>query len=167
MILGTGIDVVHIPALADQLRVPGSPWLDRVLTARELRHVRARLAAFTTADEDVNALALHVGTRWAAKEAVVKAWSAALRGYPPPISEEELDYREIEVVHDHWGRPSIELHGRVARAVTDSLTTHATPLGPAAPDPDAPAQTPVTWHVSLSHDGDTAMAMVILEGPTA
>lgn len=157
MILGTGIDVVHVPALAEQLRAPGSRWLESVLTGRERRYVRGRLAAAGTPDEDVNALALHVGTRWAAKEAVVKAWSAALIGSAPPITEEELDHREIEIVHDHWGRPSIELHGRVARELGASLAGQCI-----ADDDGAPPRVPV-WHVSLSHDGDIAIAMVVLE----
>lgn len=167
MILGTGVDIVDLRALAAQLRAPGSRWLDRILTGRERRRVRDRLVATGTTDEDVDALALHVGARWAAKEAVVKAWSAALVGVAPPIAEEELDLREIEIVHDHWGRPSVELHGRVARAVEESLAGRRSPSGTSTRTLGGRADTRWAWHVSLSHDGDTAVAMVILEGASA
>ena len=167
MILGTGVDIVDVRDLAAQLRTPGSHWLDLVLTTRERRRVRDRLAASGTTDEDVDALALHVGARWAAKEAVVKAWSAALVGMAPPIPEEELDLREIEIVHDHWGRPAVELRGRVARAVEESLAGRRNPPGTSTRTPGGRADTRWAWHVSLSHDGHAAIAMVILEGPSA
>lgn len=41
-----------------------------------------------------------LAARWAAKEAAVKAWSALMIGQAPPIRPEELDWSEIEVVHD-------------------------------------------------------------------
>jgi len=75
--------------------------------------------------------------RWAAKEAVVKAWSASLHGEPPVMDEQV--HHLIEVVADAWGRPRIRLHGEVAK----HLDGHA-------------------LEVSLSHDGDYAIAYVVL-----
>jgi holo-[acyl-carrier protein] synthase len=48
----------------------------------------------------------------------------------------------IEVVSDAWGRPRIRLHGEVA----DHLAGHS-------------------LEVSLSHDGDYAIAYVVLSRP--
>jgi holo-[acyl-carrier protein] synthase len=89
--------------------------------------------------------ALHLAARYAAKEAFVKAWSSARWGTPPALSEVAL--REVEVVTDRWGRPTIRLHGAVAQAVAD--------LGP------------LGVHLSLSHDGPFAAAVVVIEGLAA
>lgn len=79
----------------------------------------------------------HLAVRWAAKEAFVKAWSASIFGDPPVMGDEVLGL--VEVVCDVWGRPRLRLHGEVA--------THL------------PS---VESHVSLSHDGDHAIAYVVL-----
>lgn len=92
-------------------------------------------------------LARHLAGRWAVKEAVVKAWSAALYGTPPPISPDLLRWSEIETVCDAWGRPSVRLGGEVARQVAATVGEGA------------------RWNVSLSHDGGSAIAFVVLEGP--
>ena len=81
----------------------------------------------------------HLAARFAATEAFIKAWSSSRWGSPPLLRS--VDMREIEVIQDPWGRPSLRLHGDVARA---------------AGRLDA--------HLSLSHDGGVAVAFVIL-GP--
>jgi holo-[acyl-carrier protein] synthase len=49
-------------------------------------------------------------------------------------------HRDIEVITDMWGRPKVRLTGAVAEHLAD-----------------------VTIHVSLTHEGDTAAAVAILE----
>lgn len=90
-------------------------------------------------------LARHLAGRWAVKEAVIKAWSAALYGSPPPIAPELLRWSEIETVCDAWGRPAVRLSGEVARQVAATVGED------------------VRWNVSLSHDGSSAVAFVVLE----
>lgn len=121
-----GTDVVHVPSFASQLDQEGSTFL-RVFTDREWR------ACAPKADR-----AASLAARWAAKEAYIKAWSQKLYGAPPIIDPAELNFAEIEVVQDAFGRPTLELHGDVAA------------LG-----------VPVA-SVSLSHDGDYAMATVLV-----
>ena len=99
-VVGVGVDLVHVPSFVDQLDLPG-PRVEGVFLPGELRDARGR-----TTDPG-----RHLAARWAAKEAVVKAWSASM-------------------------------HGEVAR----HLTGHA-------------------LEVSLSHDGDYAIAYVILTRP--
>jgi holo-[acyl-carrier protein] synthase len=70
---------------------------------------------------------------FAAKEAVAKALGA-----PPG-----LRWHDVEVTRSESGRPSLQVTGTVAEA--------ASKLGVA------------TWHVSLSHDGGAAVAMVVAE----
>jgi len=79
-----------------------------------------------------------LAARFAAKEAFVKAWSGARLGLPPALPR--VDLREIEVTHDPHGRPALRLHGTVRAAVGE-----------------------VAAHLSLSHDGPVATAIVVLD----
>jgi len=79
----------------------------------------------------------HLAARFAAKEAFLKALGLGLR--------DGLSWHDIEVVRDHLGKPSLELSGRAAEI------SAARGLTPA--------------HLSYSHDGDYAVATVILELP--
>lgn len=73
------------------------------------------------------------------REAVFKAFSSGFYAQRP--AEKEVGAREVEVVSDAWGRPAVRVHGRIADD-----------LGPGA-----------TIHVSLTHDGDTAAAVAVIE----
>lgn len=126
--VSTGFDLVYIPDFAAQLEVPGTRF-GQVFTDREWRHLRG------SADSAASAAGL-----WAAKEALVKAWSARLFGQPSVISEEEFDWREVQVIHDAWGRPALSFSGRVHEALTGHGLRSAS--------------------VSISHDADYAAAWV-------
>ncbi len=131
---GVGVDVVGIEAFAEQLEQPGTRFA-RSFTPGERRAARAGSGS------EAESLA----ARWAAKEAVIKAWSSTCFGHPDVIDPASVDLREIEVRTDAWGRPAIRLHGAIARSMAgyDAL-------------------------VSLSHDpaagpGGTAIAFVVLQ----
>ena len=148
-VLAVGTDLVHVPGFSAQLDQPGSVFAQRAFTARELREARRR------SQERGSIPAQHLAARWAAKESFIKAWSQAhvlrarSRGTSasPAILAEDVDWREIEVVTDRWGRPSLRLSGTVAQAVEHSLGEEVS--------------TPGCWPVSLSHDGDYAAAIVL------
>lgn len=156
MILGIGTDVVALAAMADQIGEPGSRFVSRAFTVREVRAARARVTARGGDPSDPTELAPHLGARWAAKEAAVKAWSAALSGRAPPLAESALDWREVEVREDHWGRPRLALGGRVALEVSRTL-------GPRSPAIDEGDSGGLVWHLSMSHDAGIAQAFVVLE----
>jgi holo-[acyl-carrier protein] synthase len=126
-IVGVGIDLVSIPAFAEQIEQPGTVFAE-TFTPGERRDAadRSSLAA------------RHLAARWAAKEAVIKAWSSS-RFAQRPVLPEGI-HRDIEVVTDRWGRPKVRLTGSIAEHLAD-----------------------VTIHVSLTHEGDTAAAVAILE----
>jgi holo-[acyl-carrier protein] synthase len=90
------------------------------------------------ASDKSSSAARHLAARWAAKEAVIKAWSGSRFAQRPVLPE--AIHRDIEVVTDMWGRPRVRLTGAVAKHLAD-----------------------VTIHVSLTHEGDTAAAVAILE----
>jgi holo-[acyl-carrier protein] synthase len=76
-----------------------------------------------------------LAARFAAKEAVAKALGAP----------GGLRWVDAEVVSEPSGRPRLVLHGGVAE--------------------QAAAQGVTTWHLSLSHDGGIATAVVVAERP--
>ncbi len=102
-------------------------------------------AAFSAAERDdaarVGDRVSHLAARFAAKEAFIKAWSGGRRGLEPALGHVVL--QEIEVVLDDWGRPALRLHGATRAAF----------------ERDGPARI----HCSLSHDGPTAVAFVVVE----
>lgn len=128
-IRGIGVDLVHVPTFADQIGQPGTRFAS-AFTPGERGDARSR-----PSDS-----ARHLAARWAAKEAVIKAWSASLYGEAPVMDENV--HHLIELVTDAWGRPRIRLHGEVAKRLSEA-----------------------TFEVSLSHDGDYAVAYVILSRP--
>lgn len=140
-VLGVGVDVVDLDAFARALAEPGTRFA-RVFSAAERRQCAERAAARGATGPD--ALTPHLAARWAAKEAVVKAWSGALHGRPPPLAPEELRWAEIETLCDAWGRPAVRLGREVARLVASSVGED------------------VDWQLSLSHDGPVATAFVVL-----
>ncbi len=85
--------------------------------------------------------ARHLAARYAAKEAAVKALDLACAR--AGIDAPRLSLNAIEVVCDERGRPRLELYGAAAEL--------ATRLGADR-----------TW-VSLSHDGPSAVATVLME----
>jgi holo-[acyl-carrier protein] synthase len=74
-----------------------------------------------------------LAARFAAKEATAKALGAP----------GGLRWRDAEVVVDEGGRPRLHVHGGVAE--------------------EAEAQGIRTWHLSMSHDGGIATAVVVAE----
>lgn len=140
MIAGVGMDLVDVGSFGEQLSDRASGFVDGTFSSGEQRDARERPG------DDLLALA----ARFAAKEAVVKAWSAARAGREPVLGS--LDLREIEVVRDGYGRPGVRLHG----AVGDAVARLPDELG-------IGAGTAVRIHLSLSHDGPMAAAVVVLE----
>jgi len=126
-VAGVGFDLVSVPEFAEQLSRPGTTMLAN-FTPGERRDANTR-----SSDP-----ARHFAARWAAKEAVIKAWSASLFGHPPVLPE--TIHPQIEVVSDAWGRPTVRLHRDVAEQLRG-----------------------MRIHVSLTHDGDMAGAFVVLE----
>ncbi len=77
----------------------------------------------------------HLAARFAAKESCLKAFGLGLRG--------GITWHDMEVVPDELGRPDLQLSGRAAEI--------------------AAAKQIEVVHLSYSHDGDYAVATVILE----
>ncbi|MDO4911773.1 MAG: holo-ACP synthase [Corynebacterium sp.] len=120
-----GIDLVHIPSFAAQLEKPGSHF-EQVFSVAELRVAHAKPDRAT-----------YLAGRWAAKEAFIKAWDNTFFGQEPRI--ETVNWSEISVDQDRWGRTRIVLSGAIATACEHKNIP-----------------------VSISHDGEYATAIVRL-----
>ncbi|WP_299557292.1 holo-ACP synthase [uncultured Mycolicibacterium sp.] len=126
-VVGVGIDLVSIPDFAEQLERPGTAFAE-MFTPGERRDAADRSSSAPR----------HLAARWAAKEAVIKAWSGS-RFAQRPVLPEGI-HRDIEVITDNWGRPRVRLSGAIAEHLAG-----------------------VTIHLSLTHEGDTAAAVAVLE----
>lgn len=100
---------------------------------RALARTPSLAARLFTEGERTSTRTESLAARFAAKEAVAKALGAP----------GGLRWVDAEVVSDPSGRPRLVLHGGVAE--------------------EAGAQGIQTWHLSLSHDGGVATAVVIAE----
>jgi holo-[acyl-carrier protein] synthase len=125
VIVGIGVDLVHIARVERLLASKGHRALERLFTEGERRYALERLEP-----------ARHLAARIAAKEAAFKALSGTARAHA-------ISWREMEVVIGGHGRPELVFHG-LARERAEHLTIAH------------------TW-LTLTHDGDTAAAFVILE----
>lgn len=124
MIVGSGIDLIEIARIQHSLDRYGERFLDKVFTAGEQAYcLRKRNAAESLA------------ARFAAKEAAAKALGTGI--------SHGVTWREIEVVREPGGRPSIAFSGR-AREIAERLRVRHAAL-------------------SLTHTADLAMASVVLE----
>lgn len=126
MIIGVGIDVVEISRVRALLDAHGDRAQRRLFSEREILYCRKKAHPER-----------HFAARVAAKEAVFKALSGTeeARG---------IGWREIEVVLDGLGRPSLLLHGGAERRAQELRVAH-------------------TW-LTLTHSDATAAAVAILEG---
>lgn len=127
MIVGTGIDLTEIDRIEHSIERFGGRFLDRVFTAGEQEYcLRKRRSAESFA------------ARFAAKEAGAKALGTGI--------SHGVTWKEIEVVRERSGKPSLRFHGRAAE-LAERLGVANTAL-------------------SLTHTGQMAMASVVLEGRT-
>jgi holo-[acyl-carrier protein] synthase len=123
MIFGTGVDIIEIERVRDAIDKWGDGFLARIFTRREIEYSNSRRLAHQ-----------HFAARFAAKEAVIKAF-----GEP---KKHPLNWNDIEVMNDSQGKPVITFHNdalklKKRKKVTDVI-------------------------VSLSHSKDYAIANAIL-----
>ena len=122
--LGLGIDLVEVGRIRDMLTKHGDRFKARTFTPGEIAYCDS------CADP-----AMHYAARFAAKEAAAKAIGTGLWA-------QGVDWKDIEVVRESSGKPTLHLHG--------SARGHAEQQGV------------TSLLISLTHTRDLAMAQVIL-----
>lgn len=124
-IIGHGIDLVAVNRIEELLARHGDRFRERVFTT----HERSR-------SDGSKREAQHLGARFAAKEAVLKALGTGFTG--------GVHWTEIEVVTLPSGQPTIAVSGQAAAmAIARGITG---------------------WQLSLSHTDGHAIASVIATG---
>ncbi|MFH1848054.1 MAG: holo-ACP synthase [Candidatus Omnitrophota bacterium] len=98
MIFGTGLDIVETARIKDAARKWGDKFLDRVFTRHELDYSNGKKFIYQ-----------HLAARFAAKEAFFKAIGDS--------SISQIEWCDVEVVNDKFGKPTIRLSGAAKKAV--------------------------------------------------
>jgi len=124
-ILGIGMDIVETKRIADSLARFGDRFLHRVFLDGEVAYANSMKFPH-----------LHLAARFAAKEAISKAFGTGI-GH-------ELGWRDLEIIREPNGAPKVLLHGR-AEAYAKTRGVHEI-------------------HVSLSHTADYAAASAVIVG---
>ena len=122
--LVTGVDIIEIGRVGAVAERYGERFLNRIYTDREQAYCRGR--------------APQLASRFAAKEAVMKALGTGARG---------VRWRDIEVVRPRGSAPTVELQGN-ARARADQMGIQGLSL-------------------ALSHSHEYAVAFVVAESRLA
>lgn len=125
MILGTGIDIVETRRIADSLERFGERFLHRIFHDAEVAYARSMKKAD-----------LHLAARFAAKEAISKAFGTGIGG--------QLGWKDMEIRRRDTGEPYVVMHGKGLDLMKSRGAT--------------------AIHVSLSHTDAYAAASAVLEG---
>lgn len=91
-LFGIGIDVVEVERIADAIARHGDPFVSRVFTASERAYCESQKRP-----------ALHFAARFAAKEAVAKAFGTGIG--------KELNWLDMEIIRRPSGEPAVVLSG--------------------------------------------------------
>lgn len=124
MIFGIGVDIIEVDRMANILSRFGASFIERIFGEKERVYSGERGGA-----------AAYFATRFAAKEAFLKALGLGLR--------KGVKWREIEVITNEAGRPFLEIRGK-ARETFEGLGLKNTFL-------------------SMAHEKRYAVAFVVIE----
>ena len=124
MILGTGIDIIEVARIRSALEKFGERFLQRILHPDEIAYCFLYKAP-----------APHVAARFAAKEAISKAFGTGVGRH--------LAWQDMEIGREQSGKPFVMLHG-AGQALLSQCGGRLV-------------------HVSLSHTENYAAAVAILE----
>ena len=98
MIIGTGVDIVEISRIRQAANKWKDKFLDRVFTSNELNYSNGKKFMYQ-----------HLAARFAAKEAVLKAFGDS--------SINKMEWKEIEIINNKDGRPIVRLKGEAKRTI--------------------------------------------------
>ena len=121
MILRNGVDLIETARVRAALDRHGERFLARVYTPAERELCCDRLTS--------------LAARWAAKEAVAKAFGTGIG---------DISFQEIEILHGPRSEPVLHLHGAAQRLAAEHGLTE--------------------WSISLSHTETHAIAFVTALG---
>ena len=121
MVIGIGNDITECARIQQLLEKHGALFLDHFLTGREKEESNGRLSYYAG--------------RWAAKEAIAKAFGCGIGG--------QCSLNELEILNNPQGKPEVTLYG-AAKITADRLKV-------------------ARIHLSISHERHYAVAAALLE----
>jgi len=124
-VLGIGVDLVENARIEHSLERFGERFLNRVFTAGEIAY-----------SQSMKYPARHLAARFAAKEAVSKAFGTGIG--------KSMGWKDIDVRRKESGEPYVVLEGGAKRMAEERNVTKV-------------------W-ITLSHTEHHAMAMIVMEG---
>lgn len=131
MILGTGIDLLDIRRLEKLMEKHGERFQSRYFTDKEIDLVQSR--------QNVGTDLLALAKRYTAKEACAKALGTGFI--------DGIYMKDIEVMNDNLGKPSLILHGGALKRLQEIVPENKT----------------AQLHLSLTDEPPYAQAQVIIE----
>ena len=96
MILGIGVDIVEIGRMKTAINRWGAHFLNKMFTEREIEYSKSKRFCHQ-----------HFAARFAAKEAVVKAFGGT--------SSFPIQWTDIEILNDEDGKPSVRFSGHAVK----------------------------------------------------
>ena len=123
MIVSTGGDIVEISRVRKAANKWKGKFLNRIFTDTELKYVKGKKFLYQ-----------HLAARFAAKEAVLKAFGDS--------SINDMEWKNIEIINNKDGKPIVKLVGKARQAMVKRKISEVA--------------------VSLSHTKNYAVASVIL-----
>lgn len=96
MIIRTGVDIVEINRIKKAAAKWKNKFLNRIFTDKELTYANSKKFLYQ-----------HLAARFAAKEAVLKAFGDS--------SINDMEWKNIEIINNRDGRPIVRLRGEAKR----------------------------------------------------
>jgi len=124
-ILGVGMDIVETKRIAESIERFGDRFLHRIFLEGETAYANSMKFPH-----------LHLAARFAAKEAISKAFGTGIG--------REMGWRDLEIIREPSGAPQVRLHGR-AEAFAKTRNVQAI-------------------HISLSHTSEYGAASAVIVG---
>jgi holo-[acyl-carrier protein] synthase len=124
-IIGVGMDIVETKRIAESIERFGDRFLGRVFLEGEIAYSKSMKFPH-----------LHLAARFAAKEALSKAFGTGI-GH-------QMGWKDLEIVRQASGAPRVQLHGRAEVFAKELGVTEV--------------------HVSLSHTAEYGAANVVIVG---
>lgn len=103
MIIKTGIDVIEVSRIKENIIKFGDVFLNRIYTKKEIDYCESK---------KVQKYQSYAG-RFAAKEAIFKAISECLD------SKFDIEWEDIEILNDVNGRPFVNFYGNIANKLEE------------------------------------------------
>ena len=125
-IFGIGTDIVNIKRMERSLKKHGFKFKKKIFSKKEIKYCEKGKNPYT-----------FYAKRFAAKEALSKALGTGIR--------KGINFKDIEILNDNFGKPSIKLKGSTANFLKRKIKTKKYSI-----------------HLSLSDDAPWAHATVII-----